>query len=169
MTDINSIPVIYGLRSAAIIAVELLKQEQLPHPDSALLLRSQTIQELSVFAARLGAVDPRDGSFAICDRGRRVITRILNKILSPPHAGDRVRAHRHPRRSDRPQQNIEQFNVSGTSDETLRNPGLMGDASTTVTVGVDFGFDTPYLGLDGDFMQWLEHVGWGRPEPWMAL
>ncbi|RYP14836.1 hypothetical protein DL767_010374 [Monosporascus sp. MG133] len=169
MMDVNSILVIHGLRSAAIIAVELLKQEQLPHPDSALLPRSQTIQELSVFAARLGAVDPRDGSFAICDQGRKVITRILDKILSPQHAGDRVRADRHPQQLDRPQQNIEQFSVSGTSGETLRNPGPTVDASTTATGDIDFGFDTPYLGHDGDFMQWLEHVDWDRPEPWMAL
>ncbi|RYP48932.1 hypothetical protein DL768_005294 [Monosporascus sp. mg162] len=169
MMDINSILVFHGLRSAAIIAVELLKQEQLPHPDSALLPRSQTIQELSVFAARLGAVHPRDGSFAICDQGRKVITRILDKILSPPHAGDRVRADRHPQPLDCPQQNIEQFSVTGTSGETLRNPGLMVDASTTATGDMEFGFDTPYLGHDGDFTQWLEHVDWDRPEPWMAL
>ncbi|RYP03791.1 hypothetical protein DL764_004903 [Monosporascus ibericus] len=48
-----------------------------------------TIQGLSVFAARFGAVDPKDGSFAICNQGRKVITRILDKVLSPPHAGDR--------------------------------------------------------------------------------
>ncbi|RYP62539.1 hypothetical protein DL769_007259 [Monosporascus sp. CRB-8-3] len=169
MMDINSILVIHGLRSAAIIAVELLKQKRLPHPDSALLPRSQTIQELSVFAARLGAVEQRDGSFAICDQGRKVITRILDRILSPPQAGDMVHADRHPQQSDRPQQNIEQLNVSGTSGETLRNPGLTLDASATAMGDIDFGFDTPYPGHDKDFMQWLEHVDWERPEPWMAL
>ncbi len=93
--DVSLMLVGHGLRSAAIIAVELLKQEQAaqataqdgktttPGPPP-LLPRSQTIQDLSVFAARLGAVDPTDGSFSICDEGRTVITRILDKILSPP-------------------------------------------------------------------------------------
>lgn len=95
MMDVNAVLVFHGLRSAAVVAVELLRQEQEqaqqqpPQPDSAPppLPRSQTIQELSVFAARLGAVDPKDGSFAICDQGRKVITRILDKVLSPPSAG----------------------------------------------------------------------------------
>ncbi|RYP16708.1 hypothetical protein DL765_004944 [Monosporascus sp. GIB2] len=68
---------------------------------------------MSVFAARFGAVDRRDDSFAIRVQGRKVITRILDEILSPPQAGDKVHADRHPQQLGCPQQNIERLNVSG--------------------------------------------------------
>lgn len=176
LRDVNSILVVHGLRSAAIIAVELLKQEQLPHPDSALLPRSQTIQELAVFAARLGSVDPRDGSFAMCDQGRKVIQRILDKVLSPmAKAADRA----HPDRRSlwdgggggggggpQQQQGTEQLDASAAaSGEPVRNCRLTPEVSATA-MDIDFGFDAPYLGHDRDFMQWLEHVDWDRPEAW---
>lgn len=74
----------HGLRSAAIVAIELLKQEMLPqYPESPPLPRSQTIQELAIFAARLAAVDPSDGCYNLCEQGNRVISKILDRILSP--------------------------------------------------------------------------------------
>lgn len=164
MMDVNSVLVIHGLRSAAIVAVELLKQEQLPYPDSALLPRSQTIQDLSIFAARLGSVDPRDGSFAICDQGRKVIQRILDKILSPLNAGDRGHVDRRPQ-WDGVQLSTEQLNASAVSSGPLRNPLSTPEVSTTA-MDIDFGFDAPYLGHDRDFMQWLENVNWDHPEAW---
>lgn len=105
--DVTMLLIGHGLRSAAIIAVELLKQEQRMQrywaderrrslqdgggqdqaqtqpPPTMLLPRSSTIQELSVFAARLGNVDPTDGSYSACEQGRKVLTRILDKILTP--------------------------------------------------------------------------------------
>ncbi|KAK7742225.1 hypothetical protein SLS62_010776 [Diatrype stigma] len=173
LRDVNSILVVHGLRSAAILAVELLKQEQLPHPDSARLPRSQTIQELAVFAARLGSVDPRDGSFAMCDQGRKVIQRILDKVLSPlAKAADKA----HPDRrslwdgggggAQQQQMSAGQLDASAAaSGEPIRNCGLTPEITAT-TMDIDFGFDAPYLGHDRDFMQWLEHVDWDRPEAW---
>lgn len=78
----------HGLRVAAIIATELFKQEiQLPqYPENPLLPRSQTIQDLAVFAATLGSVDSSSGMHVLCQHGKRVITRILDRILSPPLA-----------------------------------------------------------------------------------
>lgn len=74
----------HGLRSAAILAIELLKQEMLPeYPAEPLLPRSQTIQDLAIFAARLAAVDPSDGTASLCVLGNRVISKILDRILSP--------------------------------------------------------------------------------------
>lgn len=74
----------HGLRSAAIVAIELLKQEMLPqYPENPPLPRSQTIQELAIFAARLAAVDPSDGCYNLCEQGNRVISKILDRILSP--------------------------------------------------------------------------------------
>lgn len=77
----------HGLRSAAIVAIELLKQDMLPqYPERPTLPRSQTIQELAVFAARLATVDPSDGCYNLCEQGNRVISKILDRILSPQGA-----------------------------------------------------------------------------------
>lgn len=129
----------HGLRSAAIIAVELLKQEQLLYSHNPRLPRSETIQNLSIFAARLGAVDPSDGTFSICDQGRKVLTRILDKILAPP-----------PRR--------EVPLDMGVHDD----PALGFDAFGT-EMETGFGLGAP-LSLEGDyaFMQWMENVDWER-------
>jgi hypothetical protein len=76
---------VQGLRSAVILAIELLKQEQLPvYPNEPLLPRSRTIQDLCVFAAKLSGLDPLFGDQDLCEKGRKVISRVLDKILSPP-------------------------------------------------------------------------------------
>ncbi|KAI6085201.1 hypothetical protein F4821DRAFT_154404 [Hypoxylon rubiginosum] len=165
-TDIASLLAVQGMRSAAVIAVELLKQEQLPvYPKEPLLPRSQTIQDLSVFAARLGAIDPADGSFAICDQGRKVITHILDRILSPPAAPDRQQSYRAP---TVPRDQLQQPNQMGLDlvmNEPvpgcglLHVPGVMDPAMTDL----NFGIEVPFLGADNDFMQWLENMDWERP------
>ncbi|KAI1398498.1 hypothetical protein F4819DRAFT_28264 [Hypoxylon fuscum] len=160
-TDIASLLAVQGMRSAAVIAVELLKQEQLPiYPKEPLLPRSQTIQDLSVFAARLGAIDPTDGSFAICDQGRKVITYILDRILSPPSAPDRQGSRATPM----PQDQHHQHNQTGLdipmSDPAqggfLHVPGVMDPTLTDL----NFGIEVPFWGADNDFMQWLENMDW---------
>ncbi len=45
----------------------------------------------------------------------------------------------------------------------------MPEVSATAIGDIDFGFDTPYLGHDRDFMQWLENVNWDRPEAWISF
>lgn len=80
-----------GMRAAAILGVELLKQEQrlqmmqlqgISPTGPPLIPRSRTIQDLAVFAARLEEVEPNDGMAAICLQGRKVIGRILDKLLT---------------------------------------------------------------------------------------
>jgi hypothetical protein len=131
----------YGLRSAAILAVELLQQEQLPiYPTIARLPRSETIQDLSVFAARLGMVEPSDGSFAICDQGRKVITRILDKILAPP------------------QRCLAEVDAGMPDEQTLgfhQTRVHMGDTGLGLEASLS-------LENDNDFMQWLENMDWER-------
>lgn len=76
---------VHGLRSAVILAIELLKQEQLPaYPNEPLLPRSRTIQDLCIFTARLSDLDPIFGDKDLCEKGQKVISRVLDKILSPP-------------------------------------------------------------------------------------
>ncbi|RAO67505.1 uncharacterized protein BHQ10_003517 [Talaromyces amestolkiae] len=81
---------VHGIRSAVILAVELLKQEQLPvYPEAPLLPRSRTIQDLSIFADKLSDLDPTFGDKSLFEKGQKVISLILDKILSPPRSSER--------------------------------------------------------------------------------
>jgi hypothetical protein len=84
--DFSQLITMGGIPSAAVIAVELLHQEQDPTSLSALnnpLPRSDTIQDLSVLVACLGTVKAGTNGFASCDRGRRFLKKILDTILDP--------------------------------------------------------------------------------------
>ncbi|KAK7934922.1 hypothetical protein PG985_000417 [Apiospora marii] len=159
----NYMVAIHGLRCAAVLAVELLRQEQLPvYPKEPLLPRSQTIQDLSVFVSRLDLilkVELLQGTLPVCEQGRKVLTRILDKILSPPTAVDRpcqschTGGHQHahqPSESDH-------FQVG-----LVPNDGgdYLGHTSFTMMDDFSFGIDAPYLGPDHDFRQWLENMDW---------
>ncbi|KAI1463404.1 uncharacterized protein F4812DRAFT_446814 [Daldinia caldariorum] len=164
-TDIASLLAVQGMRSAAVMAVELLKQEQLPvYPRNPLLPRSQTIQDLAVFAAVLGAVDPSDGSFSICDQGRKVITQILDRILSPPDPPKQRQGSREPSAHKDPDQQVDETTVDNTTNDAIQNYGfhISSTADFTMT-DLNYGIDAPFLGPDNDFMQWLENMDWERP------
>ncbi|KAF2820502.1 hypothetical protein CC86DRAFT_397762 [Ophiobolus disseminans] len=82
----------HGIPTAAVLAVELLRQEQYPDSVSATtfpLHRSDTIQSLSVFVACLGAIKPDASGYQSCDRGRRFLRKILDMILGPGPAAAR--------------------------------------------------------------------------------
>ncbi|KAI0145120.1 hypothetical protein GGR57DRAFT_481412 [Xylariaceae sp. FL1272] len=154
-----------GLRSAAVIAVELLKQEQLPnYPKNPLLPRSRTIQDLSVFAARLGDIDPSDGSYMVSEQGRKVITRILDKILSPPSSTDRLPAiptqHEQQHHLTQMEMDVMTGEPAPHQDWHMTDPLDMQMISDT---NLGMGIEMPFLGHDNDFMQWLENVDWERP------
>lgn len=176
----------HGLRSAAIVAIELLKQDMLPqYPERPVLPRSQTIQELSVFAARLAAVDPSDGSFNICDHGYRVISKILDRILSPQGAKQDKPA---PVRRDAGEwQALTPASSEGQQPAALAqcqvdsevpmstiapsfNPMAMSLPSEMPGYGmmdIGIGIDAPAsLGQDTDFMRWLDGMEWERTDNW---
>ncbi|KAI1390543.1 uncharacterized protein F4822DRAFT_441898 [Hypoxylon trugodes] len=163
-TDVASLLAVQGMRSAAVIAVELLKQEQLPvYPKEPLLPRSQTIQDLAVFAARLEAISPTDGSYSICDQGRKVITYILDKILNHQYLPDRFQisqellARPESRQSDPSSSDVPLIEPSHPYG--LYVPGTM----DSTMADLSFGMESPFLGPDNDFMQWLENMDWERP------
>jgi hypothetical protein len=84
--DFTQLLTMGGVPSAAVIAVELLHQEQEPTSFSALnnpLPRSDTIQNLSVFVACLGTIKPGSNGYASCERGRKFLKKILDTILDP--------------------------------------------------------------------------------------
>lgn len=173
----------HGLRSAAIVAIELLKQEMLPqYPENPPLPRSQTIQELSIFAARLASVDPSDGCYNLCEQGNKVISKILDRILSPQGARQNcgpVYSHdlsqmQTPNHSDRQAQGLLQgqtdMDVPMNCDGPPLNPLLMAMPSEISGYGMmmDLGpIGAPSsLGQDIDFMRWLEGVDWDKMDNW---
>lgn len=185
----------HGLRSAAIVAIELLKQEMLPqYPDRPLLPRSQTIQDLAIFASRLGFVRPTDGCYSVCEQGKRVITKILDRILSPgpPVALQRTDSGgsvcNHAREEEQPQQPQHQqiqhpqgiqgmlpmMDMDGAPMNALgsMNGMVMGlpDMGYSMGMNVGFGTEAPMsLGQDSDFMRWLDAMEWERMDNWGKL
>ncbi|KAI0439921.1 hypothetical protein F4803DRAFT_529449 [Xylaria telfairii] len=164
-SNIAALLAVQGLRSAAVIAVELLKQEQLPnYPKNPLLPRSRTIQDLSVFAARLGDVDPSDGSFTVCDQGRKVITRILDKILSPSNSSELPVASHVPHEQHHQAQANEGMDMGVFQGETVHHQEWSLPDPLEFQMGeANWGIEVPFLGHDSDFVQWLESADWERP------
>lgn len=182
----------HGLRSAAIVAIELLKQDMLPqYPENPTLPRSQTIQELAVFAARLATVEPSDGCYNTCEQGNRVITKILDRILSPHGA----KKDKGPASHDSGQAQTQAPSGSGgggvggegppgqgqlpcqmDTDVPMNtigppfNPMMMALPSDIAGYGmmdIGIGIEAPTsLGQDTDFMRWLEGMNWERMENW---
>lgn len=65
----------------------MLKQENTQQYNPNLLPRSETIQDLSVFISALAAIEPNatgGGNYAICNKAKKVLKRVMDKILSPP-------------------------------------------------------------------------------------
>ncbi|KAI5919053.1 hypothetical protein F4810DRAFT_689413 [Camillea tinctor] len=161
--DIAALLAIQGLRSAAVIAVELLKQEQQPnYPKHPLLPRSRTIQDLAVFAARLGDVDPADGSFSICDHGRKVIQKILDLILSPPNTVDRPQVPQHLQVQHTQGPGLQSVNTHIFPYPTQENTWDVHEAVNFSMGDLNLELQGPFLGNDNDFVQWLESVDWEK-------
>ncbi|WPG97832.1 Hypothetical protein R9X50_00061300 [Acrodontium crateriforme] len=74
--------IIYGLPSAGVLAIELLKYTQ--SRNSPPFSRSEVIQDISVFIAALGALDPRGGNYSVCNQGRLALRRLLDQTLNAP-------------------------------------------------------------------------------------
>ncbi|EED14420.1 conserved hypothetical protein [Talaromyces stipitatus ATCC 10500] len=140
---------VHGMRSAVILAIEPLKQEQLPeYPNEPLLPRSRTIQDLSIFAAKLGELDTVFGDKNLCKKGQKVITRILDKILSPNTSSPQSHAF--------PIQTQQLDTMARTTDmlqnaHILENPTFLNDFSYDISAQMS--------GPDYEFRQWLESMG----------
>lgn len=167
----------HGLRSAAIVAVELLKQEMLPvYPENPLLPRSETIQDLAIFAARLATVDPSHASSNLCEQGNRVISKILDRILSPGGARQGMeKSCTHKSAQMQPPSSIDGQIPGSLADQTScdapvnvigppLNPTVMGmsDMSGYGMMDIGIGIEAPMgLGQDIDFVRLLDGMDWG--------
>ncbi|KAH7038377.1 uncharacterized protein B0I36DRAFT_316071 [Microdochium trichocladiopsis] len=94
--------VFHGMRCAAILAVELLRREQLASSGSngsgnsgnnnnnnnqdPAFSRGRTIRLLSVFVAQLSNVEEGEMWYHNCEQGTGLISRILDKVLDPQPA-----------------------------------------------------------------------------------
>jgi hypothetical protein len=90
--DLVQILATHGIPAAAVLAVELLHQEQDPTSTSAQIFplhRSDTIQSLSVFVSCLATIRPDTNGYQSCDRGKIFLKKILDLILGPGPAAPR--------------------------------------------------------------------------------
>lgn len=145
---------LHGVRSAVILAVELLKQEQLPvYPKAPLLPRSRTIQDLSIFADKLSDLDPLFGDKSVCEKGQKVITLILDKILNPPRTSERHYNQSSPmemRRLDTDKSAATETFQHSQSAHAPQTYMLMGD--------FDYDIGAAISGPDHEFRLWLENM-----------
>jgi hypothetical protein len=71
----------YAIPCAAVLAIELLKHDQLGLEDPA-LPRSIIIQQLSVLVSALEGVLPDDGNRSMCEMGMVTLRKVLDRLLS---------------------------------------------------------------------------------------
>ena len=82
--DFIQIMATHGIPAAAVLAVELLHQEQESTPTAVQLFplhRSDLIQHLAVFVSCLGTIRPDANGYQSCNRGKRFLKKILDVIL----------------------------------------------------------------------------------------
>ncbi|KAJ5819463.1 hypothetical protein N7474_005054 [Penicillium riverlandense] len=75
----------FGLPSAGILAIELLRRTQNPHPrpNKKPFPRSEVIQNLSILASHIQYIIlPQKGNYEVCQQGRKAILYILDHVLS---------------------------------------------------------------------------------------
>ena len=138
-----------GLRSAVVLAIELLRQERLPvYPNDPLLPRSRTIQDLAIFTAKLGDLDPGFGDQDLCEMGRKVISRVLDTILSPPGAVDR--------RVQLSSMQTEQPGEIACPTDGFQNANT--PEGLIMTDHFDYDMSAPIAGPDHAFRLWLESI-----------
>lgn len=69
-----------GLPTAGILTSEL--QSSIPSTQTTSRSRSWIIQKLSVFVSHLNSVSEDEVNFEICQQGSRIITKVLDNVLS---------------------------------------------------------------------------------------
>ncbi|KAJ5103389.1 hypothetical protein N7532_003918 [Penicillium argentinense] len=74
----------YGLPTASVLLLELLRQSHEPGPHNVELPRSELIRNLSVFVSLLSWVSrPGHGNYHTCKEAEKKLSRILDQLLDP--------------------------------------------------------------------------------------
>ncbi|CRG91999.1 Isoleucine--tRNA ligase [Talaromyces islandicus] len=124
---------LYGLPSAGVLAIELLRQSQTIDPNPS-FPRSEVIQNLSRFAADLEYVIwPHAGNYEICQQARKVLRHILDRVLSAP-----------------PAMPVAASSSSAAEIDFASMDWLTGDDTAT------------WLNQDSDFLKWVDSFDWGQ-------
>ncbi|RAL12420.1 putative chromatin structure remodeling complex protein RSC3 [Aspergillus homomorphus CBS 101889] len=85
-----------GLPVAGVLSIELLRRSQTqplsiltaPNPTASTFPRSEIIQKLSVYLAQFNTFVPQnEGDYEICNRGQKVISQALDRVLSGVPSG----------------------------------------------------------------------------------
>lgn len=143
----------YGLPTAGVLAIELLRLSQpqpppLPTPPTSSLSdrssptpfpRSEVIQNLSIFASHLQTViQPHEGNYDICQQARKAIRHILDRVLSS---------------------SFEPGPPLSASQDAAGTDWLIGANNAGYGAPLDDG---------ADFMKWIDNLDWGQ-EPWAGF
>lgn len=137
----------WGIPSAGVLSVELLKQMRTPGKNNIKLPRSEIIQNLSLLIGFLEWVRPAAGNYKLCGQMSHIIKHILDQILSPPA--------QQPALS---QEIISNESIQLQNDEARTT---MENFDTTILEAANFGD-----GLDN--LEWLNDIDWSRG-PWIDL
>ncbi|TVY78519.1 hypothetical protein LSUE1_G004109 [Lachnellula suecica] len=78
----------YGIPSAGVICVELLKNVSTSQTNLG-FSRSDAIQKLTLFIGFLDWIRPTDGNYKLANRLKKVIRRVLDRVLEPPQTDPR--------------------------------------------------------------------------------
>jgi hypothetical protein len=134
---------VYGVPSAGVLCVELLKQMKATPGTYALHIpRSEIVQNLSLLIGFFEWVRPAAGNYKLCGRMRHIIKRILDQILNPPPQQQQI--------APLPSVDVVPFEGGGPMQ-------MVGNA---VEQGA---WD---MGLDD--LNWLDDIDWSRG-PWIDL
>lgn len=74
----------YGVPSAGVLCVELLKATKSPSASQITMPRAEIIRKLSIFISCLEWARPTDESYTLCGHMHKIISHIMDQILAPP-------------------------------------------------------------------------------------
>ncbi|KAK3166840.1 hypothetical protein OEA41_009965 [Lepraria neglecta] len=73
----------YGVPSAGVLCVELLKATKSPSSDQLNIPRSEVMQKLSIFISCLEWARPENETYTLCGHMHKIISHIMDQILAP--------------------------------------------------------------------------------------
>lgn len=74
----------FGIPAASALAIDLLQQTKFPTANRGFAQRAEIIQDLCLFVGSLEWVGPQFGNYLLCQRVRKMIKGILDRVLAPP-------------------------------------------------------------------------------------
>ena len=72
----------YGVPSAGVLCVELLKASKSPDSDRPVIPRAEVIRKLSVFVSCLEWARPSGDTYTLCGHMHKIISHIMDQVLS---------------------------------------------------------------------------------------